>query len=325
MNGQNDIPDKTPEEKKAEDIKKLGAKLKELREAQGFSLDDAWEALKIQKKYITAIEAGTLDKLPKGPFCRSFLKQYCEYLKAEDLWEKYDKLTGHVNEALKSYKKEDEEASYTSTPKVFRHKSYVWIYLIVVVCIGAAAWITWQYRGDIRQDATTPVEGGTAPVVESQRQAEQQQKAAAVLPPAVSADISPDVQQPVDLGWMDGKAPAAKVPAAQGVSGDAAQGAAAVKSPDASALPVLVINPKGTIWLKATSGSKTFFEGILKPGETKEFSPEGDSPLRIRYGNPVKTSASWMGAAESMAGDTAKPITRYYWTDGQVTETGKKN
>ena len=315
-------PEKTPEEKKTEELTLLGAKLKELREAQGLSLDDAWDALKIQKKYLAAIEEGALDKLPKGPFCRSFLRQYCGYLKADDLWKRYDKLTGKVNEALKAYKKEEEEASYTSTPKVFRHRSFFWLYLIIALSLGSAAWVTWQYRGDIRLNATTPMDGGTAPIVESQKKAEEtapQPK----LPAALSADASADAQQPVDLGWMDGKAPAPKQAALNTASPDASADAA-IKSADVSGAATLRISPTGTVWLKATVGGKTLYEGLLKQGETKEFSPDGETPLRLRYGNPPKTSVSWNGEAEAVPGDKAKPITKYYWSDGQVTDSRKR-
>ena len=74
------------ENKKATEVSaELGRKLRELREAQKLTLDDAWNATKIQKKHLAAIEEGQLDRLPKGPFCRSFLRQYCEYLNARDL------------------------------------------------------------------------------------------------------------------------------------------------------------------------------------------------------------------------------------------------
>lgn len=314
-------PEKTPEEKKKEEIQSLGRKLQELREAQGLSLDDAWDALKIQKKYLSAIEAGSLEKLPKGPFCRSFLRQYCSYLKAEDLWDRYDKLTGKVNDALKSCRVDDEEPSYISTPKVFRHRSYFWIYLIIALSIGGAAWITWQYRGDIRETATTPIEGGTAPIVESKKKAEEQ-KPEPKLPAAVSADKSADAQQPVDLGWMDGKAPAPK-PAAPQVQ-QAPVSPDAESDPSASGPAVLRVSPTGTMWMKASVGGKTLFEGLLRAGDTKEFSPTADAPLRVRYGNPGKTSISWMGSADGKPASGAKPVTKFYWNDGKTTDTRKR-
>lgn len=303
------------ENKKATEVSaELGRKLRELREAQKLTLDDAWNATKIQKKHLAAIEEGQLDRLPKGPFCRSFLRQYCEYLNAGDLWERYDRLTKKENEALSAYRQDDAEASYTSNPKVFRHRSHIWVYIIVILSLGAAAWITWQYRGEITNEATTPLEGGTAAMVDQKE----------TQPEAASADVSVQSQpQPgpasVDLGWMDGKAPAA---AKLAISPDQIPSAAAVPAPaiQAAAAPLIKVSAKGVIWIKFSIGKDVLFEGLLKPGETREYGPRIDAPLRVRYGNPVKTTVSWFGAAEALVGADAKPITRYYWYDGKVTD-----
>lgn len=306
---------KEDENKKAAEVSlELGRKLRELREAQGLTFDDAWNATKIQKKHLAAIEAGQLERLPKGPFCRSFLRQYCEYLNAGDLWERYDSLTKKENEALKAYKQEDAEASYTSNPKVFRHRSCLWVYLVVLLSLGAAAWITWQYRGEITNEATTPLEGGTAVMVEQKEP----------LPPA-SADVSAPAQaasqsQPapssVDLGWMDGKAPAAKQP----LSPDQPPADALAQPAPTAAVPVIKVNPQGVVWVKFSVGNEVLFEGLLKPGDTREYSPKADVPLRARYGNPAKTAVSWFGAPEALVGPNAKPVTKYYWYDGKITD-----
>ena len=92
------------EDEKTKKINELGRKLKELREAQGITLEHASDATKIQKKYISAIEEGRLDELPKGPYCRSFLRQYCAFLTAPDMWAKYDPLTRGGNVTLEDFK-----------------------------------------------------------------------------------------------------------------------------------------------------------------------------------------------------------------------------
>lgn len=329
MNTDKTAAERTPEQKKADDARVLGAKLREIREAQGLTLDDACDALKIQQKYLSAIESGSLELLPKGPFCRSFLRQYCGYLKADDLWKRYDKLTNKKNEALDAYNKEDEEANYTSNPKIFRKSSYLWVYMVIVLCLGSAAWITWQYRSEIKVGATTPLDGGTAPIVES-KQHEQPAPAPAPLSQEASA---PAATQPasVDLGWMDGKAPVKAAPPKAPLSSDAAAvtasvDAASVPAPAANVPPaagnaVLRVAPTVTIWIKATVGGKSKFEGLLKQGETKDFTPDADTPLRVRYGNPAKTNISWMGSAEAPVTRSGSPVTKYYWSDGTVTDT----
>lgn len=298
----------------------LGKKLAELRNAQGHTLEDVREATKIQTKHIAAIEAGNLEELPKGPFRRSFVKQYCEFLSAPDLWERYDKIIIKAATPLHIYgNKKDEEASYIGNPKVFRQSSHLFIYVVIMLCLAAAAWVTWQYRGEIITDATNPLLGGTA----------MSRKSDDVSEKAESEDItvqSEDIAEPaattaatsVDLGWMDGKPPAEPAP----VSAEPALAPAPEPAP-VETVPVVKVTSRGVTWVKFSIGNEVFFQGTLRNGESREFSPRKDAPLRVRYGNPVKSSVSWNGT-QKYAGSNSNPITRYYWYDGTVTTSAKR-
>ncbi|MCF0247164.1 MAG: helix-turn-helix domain-containing protein [Synergistes sp.] len=288
----------------------LGKMLAELRESQRLSLDDAQNVTKIPKRHLKSIEEGRLNDIPKGPFCRSFLKQYCTFLSADDIWVRYDRLTKTENPALKDFKPDKSSAKYTHEPKVFRHRSRIWVYVLIIISLAAAAWVTWQYRGEIKTDATTPIDGGTAPIVEEKKaktaSADSAQEAA---PKAVS----------VDLGWMDGKPTENKAPeSSSAVIGAASADTNTTSEPAQEKL--LRVTANGVIWVKFSLGGKVLFEGILKNGESREFAPTADEPLRIRYGNPAKSLLYWNGKEEPV-GNGAKPITRFYWYDGSVTES----
>lgn len=312
------------EDEKTKKINELGRKLKELREAQGITLEHASDATKIQKKYISAIEEGRLDELPKGPYCRSFLRQYCAFLTAPDMWAKYDPLTRGGNVTLEDFKASNEEPDMAVTPGVFRRSPRFWIYLLVVVSLAAAFWVTLRYRGEISTSATTPLEGGTAPIVR-----EQQEKRAA------SADVSPDVAQPlsadaaapasVDLSWMDGKQPAPKPAQPAAASAPAQQKPAApAQAKPAAKAPLLTLTARADSWLRISEGGKVLYQGIMKPGEKKEFRVNASAPLRVRCGNPAATDAAWSGAAAKALGGGKNPVTKYYWSDGAVTDTDKR-
>ena len=312
------------EDEKTKKINELGRKLKELREAQGITLEHASDATKIQKKYISAIEEGRLDELPKGPYCRSFLRQYCAFLTAPDMWAKYDPLTRGGNVTLEDFKASNEEPDMAVTPGVFRRSPRFWIYLLVVVSLAAAFWVTLRYRGEISTSATTPLEGGTAPIVR-----EQQEKRAA------SADVSPDAAQPlsadaaapasVDLSWMDGKQPAPKPAQPAAASAPAQQKPAApAQAKPAVKAPLLTLTARADSWLRISEGGKVLYQGIMKPGEKREFRVNASAPLRVRCGNPAATDAAWFGAAAKALGGGKNPVTKYYWSDGAVTDTDKR-
>ncbi|MEG1798854.1 MAG: helix-turn-helix domain-containing protein, partial [Synergistaceae bacterium] len=119
------------------DIKKgafeLGAKLRTLREAQNITIQDVSQHTKIQKHYISAIEDGNLELLPKGPYTRSFVKQYCLYLEAADLWPFYDELTKVQKITVPKHEVKDESGYTSAEPTVFKPKSYFWVYLVIAL------------------------------------------------------------------------------------------------------------------------------------------------------------------------------------------------
>lgn len=59
-------------------LSELGKRLKEAREEKQFSLDDLQATTKIQKRYLTAIEAGEFSVLPGTFYARAFIKSYAE-------------------------------------------------------------------------------------------------------------------------------------------------------------------------------------------------------------------------------------------------------
>ncbi len=61
-------------------MKEIGNILKEAREKKGLSLSDAHEAIKIQEKYLAAIESGDIDALPAEIYYKTFMKSYAKYL-----------------------------------------------------------------------------------------------------------------------------------------------------------------------------------------------------------------------------------------------------
>lgn len=59
-------------------LSELGKRLKEAREEKQLSLDELQASTKIQKRYLTAIEAGEFSILPGTFYARAFIKNYAE-------------------------------------------------------------------------------------------------------------------------------------------------------------------------------------------------------------------------------------------------------
>jgi cytoskeletal protein RodZ len=57
-----------------------GAQLRQARESRGLSLDEVSSRTRVQRRYLQALEEGTVDKLPEPVYARGFLKRYADFL-----------------------------------------------------------------------------------------------------------------------------------------------------------------------------------------------------------------------------------------------------
>ena len=64
-------------------MESLGAKLKNLREEKGYTLEHVARDTHIAKRYIIAIEEERFDEFPAEPYLLGFLRSYCEFLEID--------------------------------------------------------------------------------------------------------------------------------------------------------------------------------------------------------------------------------------------------
>ncbi len=306
------------EQKTQIQIKELGARLKSIREAQGLSIADVSNVTKIQKHYLAAIEEGDLDHLPKGPYVRSFIRQYCDHLSAPDIWKSYDVITKRQKAAEPPIPAGD-ETNYSDSPKIFKPRSFLWLYLLIVLSLGAAGWITWQYRGDIKTSATSPIDGGTTGTVREQQPKgpEASLSADEAVPPVSGDTVSKDAQ--TDLSWMDGKQQQPVNQATAEVKDPEPQTGASKQ--DARPRILRVTAENAYVWTKISQGGKILFEGTMKPGEYKEYEVGLNLPIRVRIGKPGSSSVIWEGKKIFPVAPGDRPATKFFWPDGKITDS----
>lgn len=306
------------EQKTQIQIKELGSRLKSIREAQGLSIADVSNVTKIQKHYLSAIEDGDLDHLPKGPYVRSFVRQYCDHLSAPDIWKSYDVITKR-QKATAPLITAGDETNYSDSPKIFKPRSFLWLYLLIALSLGAAGWITWQYRGDIKTSATSPIDGGTTGTVREQKPEEQQVPLSAdeAVPPASGDVVSKDGQ--TDLSWMDGKQPMQVTDSAEAAKVTAPQTGASKQAAGPRSLKVTA--ESAYVWMKISRGDKILFEGTMKPGEFKEYEVSSGLPIRVRIGKPGSTSILWEGKKIFPIAPGSNPATKFFWPDGKISDS----
>ncbi len=78
-------------------MEEIGSILKEAREARGLSYSEVHDALRINPKFLKAMELGQLDALPSVAHARGYLRKYARFLhlESEPLLERYEYFRRH--------------------------------------------------------------------------------------------------------------------------------------------------------------------------------------------------------------------------------------
>jgi cytoskeletal protein RodZ len=124
-------------------VLEIGSSLREARRRRGVGLPEASAATMIRVRYLEALEEERVDALPEGPYQRSFLREYAEYLGLDG-----DIL---VNEWMMRFQPPPPEvpsapprsAGIVSALSAFEHRRA----LVVILALGVVGIAIWQLAG----------------------------------------------------------------------------------------------------------------------------------------------------------------------------------
>lgn len=149
----------------------IGKKLREARQAKGYTLDDLQQITKIQKRYLIAIEDEKFDELPGDFYVRAFIKQYADTvgLDGKELLREYDddlpeaktaEYSDHISQAVETRASQRKTVS-NSVSKARQYLPTVIIACVIVVVL-AAIWITAIARS--HRDSSTRIDNSSVSV-----------------------------------------------------------------------------------------------------------------------------------------------------------------
>jgi len=110
----------------------LGIRLRELREANGASLDDIARSTRVGRGYLEALESDSLGELPSPVFVKGFIRAYCEFLEASP-----DEALGLYREATGETVKPDRVQSAAHTTPT-RRVGPLMVSLVLFIALGAS-------------------------------------------------------------------------------------------------------------------------------------------------------------------------------------------
>ncbi|MGC9490040.1 MAG: helix-turn-helix domain-containing protein [Thermovirgaceae bacterium] len=289
------------------------------REAKGLSLEEISRATKIHKRFLEAIEAGDIDKLPGLVFSKGFIKNYLACVDAEDLYPEFESLMKTDVEAVQTASL----VNYMPPQKGFQKTSRWWLYAILFAVIGVSLFIIWGQRDDlVAQRGTPPV---TGPAVQSEDDFREAQSVATET--EATGEREQETEEAVQEGIKDQRPELAPVgsfhEAAVPVSPDSDMTwLPGSREPEASheAEAVfegnLVIRASAPCWIRVTKNGDITYQGTLQNGDVREITV--DSATRIRYGNAGGVTHSWNGRSLGRVGGNGEVLTLEYLPDGSI-------
>lgn len=119
----------------------IADELKATRVHNGIELEKVAEKLKINIKYLKALEAGELKKLPAGIYGRNFLKEYAQYLRLDSshLLELFDNEIGEKNNQKPKnifIKKTGNAYHFITIPRIIKNLIILGVVGIIVAYLG---------------------------------------------------------------------------------------------------------------------------------------------------------------------------------------------
>jgi len=305
-----------------ESLAAVGARLAQLRESKGWSIEDVSARLKVSVTKLRALEAGDLSHLPDTTFALGVVRSYAKMLGADPApytqalrRERGVPAPDLTMQASAGADLPRGKVSLSLGSNAPRRRSWLWgVAAVVVALIALAMWHTnggdssaWLARlkatasgagsasaasgaaADVAQGSTTAQPAGNAEASDAQTAGVAQSASQPEAQQAHPAAAAPDAAAP-NVAASSAQPAAATANAA--VQASAATGTGAAANAASASTAQAALAGGSTVAIKVTQDSwfsirqkdgKEVFSGLVHAGDSKEVS--GEPPFRVTVGN----------------------------------------
>lgn len=269
-------------------LTELGQRLRQERENKGMSLEDLQKNTKIQKRYLIGIEEGNYDVMPGKFYVRAFIKQYCEAvgLNPDDIFDQYkpDIPTTQTDDIPQPLSRVRSRKEIPQNTKASKAADYLPTILVVagVLVVGIIIWVIAQNIVSGRQeDQAANTEQTNNEVQQSQEQQasneDQAAKEAAEKEKAEKEKAAKEDEEKKEEEKEETQQ------AYKEVQKSGHNGTYELSGTDEFKLEVS--STQADTWLDVKNGKgNSFYNAMLKNGETKEFDLTKESEVRVNIG-----------------------------------------
>jgi cytoskeleton protein RodZ len=271
----------------------IGEILRHERLKRNLELGQIAQEIKISARFLEAIEAGELDKLPGGVFTKSFIIQYARLLglDAEEIAGQLQRTLDPPPEVPVSIEETKPADSAIRVPRVEEWEAIgasrlrwssslaaaALVLVVMLACSGLYTW--WQHT---RRPAPTHESPPVAAVRPAPTPAPvEQAPSPAVQPSTAATETQPASATPAPAPSTEPPAPAVTAPGSEGAPPPVPMAGAPPSNPNAAVRVELTADE--SVWVLARSDGKYLFSGTLGAKESRTI--EATSTVLLRLGN----------------------------------------
>jgi cytoskeleton protein RodZ len=283
-----------------------GAQLRQARENRGLSLDEVATKTRVQRRYLQALEDGTVDKLPEPVYARGFLKKYADFLGLDSagMAERYFPMA--------EIRKQGSSGSPLMPPSPKRTNWLGYTVGVVAAVIGLSTFFA------LRTNVPAPVVTATAQASGKSEPSPFEKILKGAGAPIQSANPAPNktlTPTPASNQVVANK------PAAQSAGVQPILTPPSVTLVPTAAQPVQVaVKVAADTWVRVSADGRTVFQGVLPKGAQRNWSAK--QFVKFRTGNAGGILVSHNQKAIGALGAPGKVVERVF-TKNPATPTPK--
>lgn len=283
-----------------------GAQLRQAREQRGLSLDEVSTKTRVQRRYLQALEEGTVDKLPEPVYARGFLKRYADFLGLDS-----------SGMAERYFPMADIRRQGGSGPRLMPPSPQPtnWLGYTVGVVVAVLGISTFFALGNNRSTSS--------PSATAQASRESDKSESSPLAPlekfvkSAGASIQGSNPAPSNITPPSTKLMAAKAPAPANLPAGAQPSQQSILTPP-SVTPVptaekpvqVAVKVAADTWVRVSADGRTVFQGVLPKGALRTWSAK--QSVKFRTGNAGGILVSHNQKAIGPLGAPGKVVERVF-------------
>lgn len=288
-------------------MSQLGARLREARESQSLTLQQAAAGTRIREQSLAALEEGQHNMLPNDVVAKGFVRNYANYLglPAEEMVALYRQETG-ASQPIQVV-----AASNAPRSRSYVLPSFFAVFFITIALVGLA-YFSLNALGYIRDEPEIAIEATNTPIASTPTPLNRS-SAEVALPTAVDDTAAGIADEPAGTPAPTLTPSPFVIPTADPSSSEPTSTPSPSPTQEAPIVLEVSVSTESIegSWLRVTADGVIVYEQIMPPGDRQVFLAQRQ--VSVRAGNPTFVEVGVNGLPPETLGQVSGEPIDWFW------------